>query len=97
MVIKEQGLKMAIGEMTDFFRKEAQECRRLAAQATAKNDQEYWSRLAHGWEWLLQQNSGTKTAQQTWAVSIRKTICKAAGCLAKKGSTGRRSRPTDWF
>jgi hypothetical protein len=63
MVIKEQGLKMAIGEMTDFFRKEAQECRRLAAQATAKNDQEYWSRLAHGWEWLLQQNSGTKTAQ----------------------------------
>jgi hypothetical protein len=63
MFAKEQGLKMAIAEITDFFRKEAQECRTLAAQATAKNDREYWLRLAHGWEWLLQQNNGTETAQ----------------------------------
>jgi hypothetical protein len=40
------------GEMTDFFQKQAQECRRLAAQATGKNDREYWLRLAQRWEWL---------------------------------------------
>jgi hypothetical protein len=63
MFTKEQGLKIAMAEMTDFFQNQAQECRRLAGQATAKNDREYWLRLAHGWEWLLQQNSGTETAQ----------------------------------
>jgi hypothetical protein len=41
-------------EMTDFFQKQAQECRRLAAQATGKTDREYWLRLAQRWEWLTQ-------------------------------------------
>jgi hypothetical protein len=49
-----------MAEMIDFFRKEAQECRRLAAQATKKKDREYWSRLADRWEWLARQNSDTK-------------------------------------
>jgi hypothetical protein len=47
-------------EMTDFFQKEALECRRLAAQATKKDDRDYWLRLAQRWEWLVQQNDGTK-------------------------------------
>jgi len=49
-------LVIATLEMTDFFQKEAQECKRLASQATDKNDREYWLRLAQRWEWLLQQN-----------------------------------------
>jgi hypothetical protein len=36
-----------------FFQNQAQECRRLAAQATGKNDREYWLRLAQRWEWLV--------------------------------------------
>jgi hypothetical protein len=49
-------LVFAMLEMTDFFEKEAQGCRRLAAEATRKNDREYWLRLAQRWDWLLQQN-----------------------------------------
>ena len=49
-------LVIAMLEMTDFFQTQAQECRRLAAQATGKNDREYWLRLAQRWEWLVQQN-----------------------------------------
>jgi hypothetical protein len=46
----------AMPEMTDFFQKEAHECKRLAAQASGKNDRQYWLRLAQRWEWLVQQN-----------------------------------------
>jgi hypothetical protein len=41
-------------EMTDFFQKESQECKRLAAQATGKNDREYWLGLAERWKSLQQ-------------------------------------------
>jgi hypothetical protein len=41
-------------EMADFFQKESQECKRLAAQATGKTDREYWLGLAQRWESLLQ-------------------------------------------
>jgi hypothetical protein len=47
-------------EMTDFFQGQAQGCRRLAAQATGKNDREYWLRLAQRWDWLVQQNRSAK-------------------------------------
>jgi hypothetical protein len=53
-------LVIAMSEMTDFFQKEAQGCRSLAAQAIGKNDREYWLRLAHRWEWLVQQKGGPK-------------------------------------
>jgi hypothetical protein len=43
--------------MTDFFQKEALECRRLADRATEKEDREYWLRLAQRWERLLQPDS----------------------------------------
>ena len=46
--------------MIDFFQKEAQECKRLAAQATGKKDREYWLHMAERWEWLVQQNADTK-------------------------------------
>jgi hypothetical protein len=40
-------------EMTDFFEKEAQECKRLAAGATKKTDREFWLGLAQRWDGLL--------------------------------------------
>jgi len=46
--------------MSDFFQKEAQDCKRLAAEATGKKDREYWLHLAQRWESLVQQNDGTK-------------------------------------
>jgi hypothetical protein len=52
---------IVMSEMIDFFEKEANECRRLAANATRKDDQEFWLRLSDRGEGLLrgQQNSGT--------------------------------------
>jgi hypothetical protein len=47
-------LVIAMPEMMDFFQKQVEECRRLAAQASGKNDRQYWSRLAQRWEWLIQ-------------------------------------------
>jgi hypothetical protein len=47
-------------EMTEFFQKQAQECRKLAAEATGKNDQEYWLRLAQRWEWLTEPQKVTE-------------------------------------
>jgi hypothetical protein len=39
-----------MSELNDFFQKEAQECRRLAAQARTKRDREYWMSLAERWQ-----------------------------------------------
>jgi len=47
-------------EMTDFFQSQVQECRKLSARARGKDDQEYWLRLAHRWEWLLQQKTASE-------------------------------------
>ena len=73
MFTKEQGLRVAMPEMTDFFQRQAQESRRLAAQASGKNDREYWLRLAQRWEWLAQQNvtAKVKTAQPTTGLEKR--------------------------
>jgi hypothetical protein len=46
--------------MTDFFQKEAQECRRLAAQTTQKKDREFWLQLAQRWESMLRHGDGPK-------------------------------------
>jgi len=73
MFTKEQGLRVAMPEMIDFFQRQAGECRRLAAQASGKNDREYWLRLAQRWEWLAQQNvtAKVKTAQPTTGLEKR--------------------------
>jgi hypothetical protein len=49
---------------TDFFQKEAQECRTLAVRATKKKDREFWLSLAQRWEWLLQPGSAPDEADQ---------------------------------
>jgi hypothetical protein len=53
-------LEMTDFFQTDFFQKEAQECRRRAAGAIQKNDREFWLQLAQRWEWLLRRNDGPK-------------------------------------
>jgi len=46
---------------TDFFQDQVKQCRKLAADASDKNDREFWLRLAHRWEGLLraQRRDGT--------------------------------------
>jgi hypothetical protein len=44
---------IAMPAMTEFFQREAKECRSLATRANDKNDRDYWLRLADLWEALL--------------------------------------------
>jgi hypothetical protein len=41
-------------ETNDFLQEQAQQCQSLAERADNDADQEFWSRLAHRWEELLQ-------------------------------------------
>jgi hypothetical protein len=41
-------------EANDFFQGQIKQCNDLAARASDKADQEFWLRLAHRWEELLQ-------------------------------------------
>jgi len=43
----------AMIETSDFFEDQVKQCRKLAADASDKNDREFWLRLAHRWEGLL--------------------------------------------
>jgi hypothetical protein len=92
MFTKEQGLRMAMPEMTDFFQKQAQECRRLAAQASGKNDREYWFRLAQRWEWLAQQNVTAKVKTARPTNRSRKAICKATSRLVQQRFTAKKRK-----
>jgi hypothetical protein len=52
---------VAMIETSDFFQDQVKQCRKLAADASDKNDREFWLRLAHRWEGLLraQKHDGT--------------------------------------
>ena len=52
-------------ETTDFFQRQAEECRILAERARDKNDKEYWLHLAQRWEWLVQQQTGGVSEGET--------------------------------
>jgi hypothetical protein len=58
----------AMLETTDFFQDQVKQCRKLAADASDKNDREFWLRLAHRWEGLLraqrQDGGGVETVQK---------------------------------
>jgi len=41
-------------ETNDFFQGQIKQCNGLAARASNKDDREFWLRLAHRWEELLQ-------------------------------------------
>ena len=55
-------------ETTDFFQDQVKQCRKLAADASDKNDREFWLRLAHRWEGLLRgqkhDGPGVETVQK---------------------------------
>ena len=40
-----------------FFQSQIQRCNALAEQASSESEQEFWRRLAHRWEELLQAKS----------------------------------------
>jgi hypothetical protein len=45
---------MVMLEPSDFFEDQIKECNTQAARAVDKSDREFWRRLAHRWEDLLQ-------------------------------------------
>jgi hypothetical protein len=45
---------IAMRETADFFQEQIKQCNRLAARTSNKTDREFWPRLAHRWEELLQ-------------------------------------------
>jgi len=47
-------LVIAMLETNDFFQGQIKQCNGLAARASNKDDREFWLRLAHRWEGLLQ-------------------------------------------
>jgi hypothetical protein len=59
---------IAMIETSDFFEDQVKQCRKLAAEASDKNDREFWLRLAHRWEGLLraqkQDGAGVETIQK---------------------------------
>jgi hypothetical protein len=59
---------IAMIETSDFFEDQVKQCRKLAAEASDKNDREFWLRLAHRWEGLLraqkQDGAGVETVQK---------------------------------
>jgi len=41
-------------ETNDFFQEQIRQCNSLAERASNKKDREFWLRLAHRWEQLVQ-------------------------------------------
>jgi hypothetical protein len=41
-------------ETVDFFQEQIKQCHSLAVRASDKSDREFWLRLAHRWETLVQ-------------------------------------------
>jgi len=58
-------LVIAMQEMTDFFQKEAQECKGLAAGAIKKKDRDFWLGLAQRWDGLLKPTSTPDEADRS--------------------------------
>src|SRR6516162_7575004 len=87
-----------MSEMTDFFQNQARECKRLSAQASEKDDREYWLRLAHRWEWLFQQNGGTKTVQpfRPTRSALDKRFAKTVSRLFVSAPAVKREAEEDW-
>lgn len=56
---------IAMIETSDFFQDQVKQCRKLAADASDKNDREFWLRLAHRWEGLLRAQKQDGAAVET--------------------------------
>src|SRR5262245_7309856 len=51
----------------DFFQEQNNQCRRLAAQASNKNDREFWLQMAQRWEGLLVERYSDPSAPEVSA------------------------------
>jgi hypothetical protein len=71
--------------MTDFFQKEALQCKDLASRARDKSNREYWLRLADRWEKLVQgQQSDVAPAQTELARRERRIYTKSRYRLSRR-------------
>jgi hypothetical protein len=59
-------------ETSDFFQDQVKQCRKLAADASDKNDREFWLRLAHRWEGLLRAQKHDGAAVETAVETVQK-------------------------
>src|SRR6516162_5930300 len=50
---------MAMLHKADFFQEQINQCSRLAAQASNKNDREFWLQMTQRWEGLLRPSDAT--------------------------------------
>jgi hypothetical protein len=53
-------------ETTNFFEEQITECKSAATHATNKNDQEFWLKMAHRWEGLLQARQARRKKPPLW-------------------------------
>jgi hypothetical protein len=52
-------------ETTDFFEGQITECKTAAMRASNKNDREFWLKMAHRWESLLQARQASNAGAET--------------------------------
>jgi hypothetical protein len=56
--------KIVMLEPTDFFQNQVKQCRSQAESAANKSDREFWLKLAHRWEIILQAGGAGIEADQ---------------------------------
>jgi len=71
---------MAILHKTDFFQEQINQCRCLAAQASNKNDREFWMKMTQRWEGLLVARYSDATAPER----VQKIIFRARRRFANR-------------
>jgi hypothetical protein len=71
---------MAILHKADFFQEQINKCRRLVAQASNKNDREFWLEMKQRWEGLLAGRHSDATAPER----VQKIIFRRARRFANR-------------
>jgi hypothetical protein len=71
---------MAILHKADFFQEQINQCRCLAAQASNKNDREFWMKMTQRWEGLLVARYSDATAPER----VQKIIFRARRRFANR-------------
>jgi hypothetical protein len=69
---------MAMLHKADFFEEQINQCRRLAALASNKNDREFWLNMTQRWEGLLQPSDATAPERVEKIIFRRRRWYRAA-------------------
>src|SRR6516165_5176996 len=71
---------MAMLHKSDFFQEQMNQCRRLAEQASNKNDRQFWLKMTQRWEGVLVGRSSDDTASEripkSQFIPARTPICE---------------------